>query len=96
MKALELNGLHIGKQIVVEFRHSNADGTFRANARTHQWYIVPRTLMHKENGNVKITGMYSKSLIQKQKNGRYSGYWYNPSTIPADIPYHAEVLVLDA
>lgn len=95
MKAIELNGLHIGRQIYTEFKYSNSDGTFRANAKLHRWYIIPRTIMHKENGGVRIVGMYSKTKHVKGRNGKYPSYWYNPSDIPDTIPYYAEVLVLD-
>ena len=94
---MELNGLQIGKQIMLEFKIANTDGSFRANAVNHVWFVVPSSITHRVNNSVKITGLYSRSQISKMRSGKYqsSRSYYNPSGVPDSIPFYAEVLVID-
>ena len=90
MKAIELNGTHIGKTLKVSFRLANRDGVFRANAKQHVWYVINKgNLTHYANGNILLhVGTWYKSYPIENI--------YNYSYVHPDyIPYYADVEVMD-
>lgn len=101
MKVIELSGLHVGSMLRVKWKHTNKDGSYRANAVEHDWYVFPKTgIKHSLNGNVDFIGGIwfntpPTAYLNRSTNERvWRTSGYGVYTHPDSIPYHADVEVL--
>jgi hypothetical protein len=103
MKAVELSGMHIDSLLDITWVVTNKDGNPRANAKPQQWFVVPRTIMHKEDGSVRITGGWFKkvprTVVRRDVHDVPYKTWSEYGSgrrneHPDSVPYHAEIRVV--
>lgn len=103
MKALELSGVHVKSMIHATWHTYNKNGTLRKGARAHEWWVMPTTIMHREDGSVRITGKWFTSPPHTRNARNYetkTNYktWYlygSVSSHPDAFPHYADVDIVE-